>query len=100
MDNLKLIYRRDDKVIAFMVLPMEEWMADWWYECDFVPSNDTIILRVFLNDEEITELRGAAFEEVAWYFNWDGMHDDFYGEVLKGREDSSESFRLWLTGGD
>lgn len=100
MDNLKLIYRRDDKVIAFMVLPMEEWLADWWYECDFVPSNDTVILRVFLNDEEITELRGAAFEEVAWYFNWDGMHDDFYGEVLKGREDSSKSFKLWLTGGD
>lgn len=47
MDNLKLIYRRDDKVIAFMVLPMEEWLADWWYECDFVPSNDTVILECF-----------------------------------------------------
>lgn len=94
MEDLKLIYKKGDGTIAYLNLPMEEWITDWWYECDFVPSNDTIVLRAFLNNEEITELRGNAFEEVAWYFNWDGKHDDFYGDVLGGREDSSESFKL------
>lgn len=100
MDNLKLIYKKDDGLIAYLNLPMEEWITDWWYECDFVPSNDTTVLRVFLDDKEITEMRDSAFEDVAFYFDWDEKHDNFYREVLNGREDSSESFKLWLTGGD
>ena len=37
MKNLRLVFRNTDGQKRDITFPMEKWIRDWWYECDFVP---------------------------------------------------------------
>lgn len=104
MKNLKLVFDNTDGERKDITLPMEKWIADWWYECNIVPQNDTAVLNAELDGESILDDIKAGtegdipFEEVAWHFKWDSLHDDFIGAV-KGNEpyeDNSADFEKWL----
>ena len=39
MKNLRLVFKNTDGQKRDITFPMEKWIRDWWYECDFVPEN-------------------------------------------------------------
>lgn len=104
MKNLRLVFDNEDGRKEDIVLPMEKWISDWWYECNVVPSNDTNILiaeldgKSILSDIKAVNERCVIFEEIAWHFNWDGLHDDFIGTLKKNLlfKNDSVSFEKWL----
>lgn len=104
MKKLRLVFDSNNGERKDITLPMEEWISDWWYECDFVPSNDTVILgaeldgKCVLDNIKAVDERYPTFEEIAWHFNWDGLHDDFHGEILNDSsiKNSSDAFKKWL----
>ena len=104
MKNLRLVFDSPDGERKDITLPMEEWIADWWYGCNVVPQNDTAILAAELDGKSILNDINAAcegdipFEEVAWHFNWDGLHADFIGEIKENDSyvDTSTDFERWL----
>lgn len=104
MKNLRLVFNNIDGRRVDITLPMEKWISDWWFECNIVPENNTIILVAELDGKSILDGIQAIdegyvqFEEVAWYFNWDGLYDDFVG-VTKGNKsfgNNSADFEKWL----
>lgn len=104
MKSLKLVYDNTDGERKDITLPMEKWISDWWFDCDIVPSNNTTILAAELDGEPIldaipsTDERYKTFEEIAWYFNWDGLNDDFCGAVEENpsMKNDKETFEAWL----
>ena len=103
MEKLRLVFENEKGEREDITLPMEAWIADWWYECDIVPSNDTAILIAELGGKPIlNEIDGVdgcvCFEEVAWHYNWDGLHDDFIGEINRNSslKNNSTDFSKWL----
>lgn len=100
MKNLRLVFNNTDGQKKDITLPMEKWIRDWWYECDFVPENGKV--------PEIAELDGKdilkdfpdhanSFEDIAYKYMWDGFHDDFYDDVAAGKvKDTGDAFEQWL----
>ena len=100
MKNLRLVFKNTDGQKQDITMPMEKWIRDWCYECDFVPENGEV--------PEIAELDGKdilknfpdnynTFEDIAYRFRWDGVYDDFCGDVKAGKvEDSADAFEQWL----
>lgn len=104
MKNLRLVYDNADGERKDIAMPMEKWIADWWFDCDIVPTNNTTILKAELDGESIldaipsTDERYKTFEEFAWHFNWDGLNDDFAGDVEANpsMKNNQETFENWL----
>lgn len=104
MKSLRLVFDSPDGERKDIELSMEKWIADWWYECNVVPQNNTAILAAELDGKSILNDINAAcggdilFEEVAWHFNWDGLHDDFIGAIKENDSyaDTSTDFERWL----
>lgn len=100
MKNLRLVFRNTDGQKRDITFPMEKWIRDWWYECDFVPENSEV--------PEIAELDGKdilknfpdyanSFEDIAYTFRWDEIHNDFYGDVNTGVvENTAEVYEQWI----
>ena len=104
MKSLRLVFDNANGERKDIALPMEKWISDWWYECKIVPPNDTTILIAELDGKSVLEEINAVderyktFEEIAWYFNWDGLYHDFTG-IVKGNlivKDSQKDFEEWL----
>lgn len=104
MKNLRLVYDNTEGKRKDITLPMEKWIADWWFDCNIAPSNNTTILQAELDGLSIldeihsTDERYKTFEEIAWHFNWDGLNDDFVGTVESNpsMENNQETFERWL----
>lgn len=100
MKNLRLIFNNAEGEQRDITLPMEKWIRDWWYECDFVPENGEIPSVVELDGKDILKDfpdYTNSFEDIAYKYMWDGFHDDFYGDVKLGNvEDNGDSFEKWL----
>lgn len=105
MKNLRLVFSNVDGQKVDIICPMEEWIADWWFECNIVPSNDTAIIvaeldgKSILNDINAVDERYKNFEEIAWHFNWDGLYDDFIGAIKENSSigNNSKDFIKWIT---
>lgn len=105
MKELRLVFEKEDGKHADITLPMEKWISDWWFACEFVPRNDATILvaeldgKSVLNDILEKGQTDVEFEEVAYHFNWDGLYDDFYG-TIKGPDfdnlHNGNVFEEWL----
>ena len=87
---------------------MEKWIRDWWYECAFdtrsrvafVPENGEVPEIAELDNKDILKNfpdYANSFEDIAYKYMWDELHNDFYGDVKAGKaEDNGDSFELWL----
>jgi hypothetical protein len=97
MKKLRLVFENINEERIDITLPMEKWIADWWFECDYVPSNDTVIIRAELNGRSVFYNR--FFEEVTFYFNWNGLYKDFINAINNGSsfQNNSADFEKWLT---
>lgn len=105
MRNLRLVYDNMNGERKDITLPMEKWIADWWYECNIVPQNDLIVLYAEVDGEPIlndpTGIDGAcniAFREIAWYLEWDDLHAKYIGVTKENKffGDNSADFEKWL----
>lgn len=100
MKNLRLVFNNANGQKRDITLPMEKWIRDWWYECDFVPENGEIPSIVELDGKDILKDfpdHANSFEDIAYKYMWDGFHDDFYGDVAAGKvEDNGDAFEQWL----
>ena len=100
MKKLRLVFKNTDGQKQDITMPMEKWIRDWWCECDFVPENGEV--------PEIAELDGKdilknfpdnynTFEDIVCRFRWDGVYDDFCGDVKAGVvESTADAFEQWL----
>lgn len=101
MKDLRLVFKDEDGVKKDITLPMEKWISDWWFECNVVPPNYTVVLEVEFDGESIIEdmldyvgtarKEDITFEEIAWYFDWQDLYDNYVGNVT-----DMESFEEWL----
>lgn len=101
MQNLKLIFENIEGKKEIISLPMEKWIADWWFECDIVPENDAIILEAELDGVSIFDkLRtvdgNKIFLSVAEYFNWNNLYNRFIYSITNSNMKNSNAFRNWL----
>ena len=100
MKNLRLVFNNANGQKRDIILPMEKWIRDWWYECDFVPENGEIPSVAELDGKDILKDfpdYANSFEDIAYKYMWDGFHDDFYGDVAAGKvEDNGDAFEQWL----
>lgn len=100
MKKLRLVFNNADGKNCDITLPMEKWIRDWWYECNFVPENGEVPSIAELDGEDILKDfpdYANTFEDIAYEYMWDGFHDDFYGDVKAGKvEDTGEAFERWL----
>lgn len=100
MKNLRLVFHNAEGQKRDITFPMEKWIRDWWYECDFVPKNGEIPKIAELDGKDIMKNfpdYANSFEDIAYKYMWDGFHDDFYGDVKDGKvEDNGDSFEQWL----
>ena len=104
MKDLRLVFENDNGEKEDIALPVERWIADWWFECNIVPSNDTVILVAELDGKSIlsniktTDGRYIQFEEIAQYFYWDWLYYGFISVVNSGVsfKNNSTDFEKWL----
>lgn len=98
MVNLRLVFDNENGERKDITLPMEKWIVDWWYDCNIVPSNDTVILFAELDENTIPIIRHVQFDNIAFFFNWDILHNDFICEVKKNPNirNNSSDFEKWL----
>lgn len=98
MVNLRLVFDNENGERKDITLPMERWIVDWWYDCNIVPSNDTEILVAELDGNAIPIIRYVQFDNIAFFFNWDILHNDFIKEVNKNSNirNNSTDFEKWL----
>lgn len=80
---------------------MEKWIADWWFDCEYVPENDAEIFVVELDGENIftnTSITHREFrEDIAYRYKWDELYDDYMGDVEAGKaKDRRDAFEFWL----
>lgn len=100
MKELRLVFNNIDGKKCDITLPMEKWIRDWCYECNYVPDNDVV--------PEIAELDGKdilkyfpdnynTFEDIAYTFRWNEIHNNFYGDVNTGVvENTAEVYERWI----
>lgn len=100
MKNLRLVFNNTSGQKRDITLPMERWIRDWWYECAFVPENGEVPEIAELDNKDILKNfpdYANSFEDIAYKYMWDELHNDFYGDVKAGKaEDNGDSFELWL----
>lgn len=100
MKKLRLVFNNVDGEKRDITLPMEKWIRDWWYECNFVPENGETPSIAELDGKDILKDfpdYANTFEDIAYKYMWDGFQDDFYGDVKAGKvEDTGEAFERWL----
>lgn len=104
MKNLRLVFDNMDGRRVDITLPMEKWISDWWFECNIVPENNTVILiaeldgKSVLDDVKAVDERYVQFEEVAWYFNWNDLYNDFVCAIKENKSfgNNSTDFEKWL----
>lgn len=103
MKELRLVFNNIDGKKCDITLPMEKWIRDWCYECNYVPDNYVV--------PEIAELDGKdilkcfpdnynTFEDIAYTFRWDEIHNDFYGDVntdvVENTAEAAEAYEQWI----
>lgn len=97
MGNLRIATVNCDGELIDITDTMENWIADWWFDCFFVPENDAKLLVAELDGESILR-EGDTFSDLAVRLNWDGLYDDFEGaDKLCDAELNMESFKIWLS---
>lgn len=97
MGNLRIATVNCDGELIDITDTMENWIADWWFDCFFVPENDAKLLVAELDGESILR-EGDTSSDLAVRLNWDGLYDDFEGSVnLCDAELNMESFKIWLS---
>ena len=97
MENLRLVYENENRKKVDITLPMKKWISDWWFDRDIVPSDDTVVLEAELDGKSIiknvlayigtTKKGNFTFWEVAWYFEWNDLYDNYVADIA-----SKESF--------
>lgn len=97
MKKLRLVFNNMNNERKDITLPMKKWIVDWWFNCDIVPSNDTIIIVAELDGKSILN-NTKTFEEIAYYFNWGEFFDNFIKDIKAGLpiENNSIDFNMWL----
>lgn len=97
MGNLRISTVNCDGELIDITDTMENWIADWWFDCFFVPENDAKLLVAELDGESILR-EGDTFSDLAVRLNWDGLYDDFEGAAkLCDAELTAENFTDWLS---
>lgn len=101
MKNLKITYMNQPGQRRTVTRPMEEWIADWWYECDFVPCNDDIVYEAELNGENILkENCPVLFEDIAQFLLWEKLYESYQNDVIGPQHfkeaNTSQDFKKWL----
>ena len=96
--SLQLKFQNEDGRDVDHTAPVSEWVIDWWYSCDFVPSNDTKLTAVVLDGKLVAE--NIVFEELAEQQQWDILYDWFVGVFMTDwdmpGEDDKKKFQKWL----
>lgn len=101
MKDLRLVFNNVDGEECDITLPMEKWIADWWFDCNYVPENDAEIYIAELDGENIftnTSITHREFrEDIAYRYKWDELYDDYMGDVEIGKvKDRRDAFEFWL----
>lgn len=96
---LRLVFNNVDGICKDITMPIEKWIRDWWYECNFVPENGEIPTVAELNGEDILKYfpdYANTFEDIAYAYGWDEFHDDYFEDTKYRKEDNGDLFEKWL----
>lgn len=101
MKNLKITYTDRQGQRHTATHPMEEWIADWCYECNIVPYNEDLVYEAELDGESILkENSPVPFENIAQSLLWENLCESYQNEVIGPQHfkeaNTSQDFKKWL----
>lgn len=100
MCNLRLVFENVNGDICDQTLPVHDWIVDWHYSCNYVPSNDTELLIIELDGKRINKTYGdRTFIEFAKEMDWDKLKGLFLNTLDETATVTPELFREWLDNG-
>lgn len=88
MKILQIAFCDDVGIVHNASLPMETWIRDFFFECDYVPENGRPLLIAKYGD---IVLPSCSISDIAAAFDWEGLY-----RASPAKYSSGDSFEEWL----
>ena len=88
MKILHIAFCDNEGIVHNTSLPMETWIRDFFFECDYVPENDRPLLIAEYGD---MVLPSCTISDIAAAFDWEGLY-----RSSPVKYSSGDSFEEWL----
>ena len=88
MKILRIVFCDDEGVTHDISLPMETWIRDWLFECNYVPENDRPLSIAEYGD---VDLSGCTISDIAVAFDWEWLY-----RVSPAKYGNGDQFEEWL----